>query len=181
MDKGYHYSVANKQLYRVKTITEFHRLKGLPKPEHPLISVVDFGDFKPATDVHAVSWALDFYSVSLKRGIAHIKYGQQSYDFDEGVMFFLAPGQVFKIEAEPDADSKPSGWMLLVHPDFLWNTALAKNIKRYEYFGYSVNEALFLSEKEEATLATIIQNIQQEYHANIDKFSQNIIIAQIEL
>ncbi len=71
--------------------------------------------------------------------------------------------------------------MLLIHPDFLWNTPLAKGIKRYEYFDYSVNEALFLSEKEEATSTNIIQSIQQEYHANIDRFSQDIIIAQIEL
>ena len=71
--------------------------------------------------------------------------------------------------------------MLLIHPDFLWNTSLAKGIKRYEYFGYTVNEALFLSEKEEGTITSIIQNIQQEYHANIDRFSQDIIIAQIEL
>jgi len=71
--------------------------------------------------------------------------------------------------------------MLHVHPDFLWNTPLAKTIKQYEYFDYSVNEALFLSEKEEAIITGIMQNIQQEYHSNIDKFSQDIIIAQIEL
>jgi len=174
--------MANKQPYRVKTITEFHRLRGLPKSEHPLISVVDFGSFRPLPEYDSMSWVFDFYSISLKRGFsAQIKYGQQKYDFDEGVMFFLSPGQVFKIEAEQNSGSKPSGWMLLVHPDFLWNTPLAKTIKRYEYFGYSVNEALFLSEKEEATITGIIQNIQQEYHANIDKFSQDIIIAQIEV
>lgn len=173
--------MANKQPWRIKTITEFHRLKGLTKPEHPLVSVVDFGAFRPPTDIYSTSWVLDFYSVSLKRGNTHIKYGQQKYDFDEGVMFFLSPGQVFKIEAVPGSESKPSGWMLLVHPDFLWNTPLAKNIKRYEYFGYSVNEALFLSEKEQRSITDIIQNIQQEYHANLDKFSQDILIAQIEL
>lgn len=70
--------------------------------------------------------------------------------------------------------------MLLIHPDFLWNTSLAKTIKQYEYFDYTVNEALFLSEKEEETLNSIIQNIQQEYHSNIDKFSKQIIISQIE-
>lgn len=107
------------------------------------------------------------------------KYGQQEYDFDEGVMFFMAPSQVFGIEIGKEA-SKPSGWMLLVHPDFLWNTSLAKTIKKYEYFDYSVKEALFLSEKEEVTINNIIQNIQQEYHSNIDKFSQDIIISQIE-
>ncbi len=176
--------MANKKPYRIKTITEFHRLRGLPAPEHPLISVVDFADFKHQhpTENNPMSWVFDFYSISLKRGFsAQIKYGQQGYDFDEGVMFFMSPGQVFKIEAEQNTTTKLSGWMLLVHPDFLWNTPLAKTIKRYEYFGYSVNEALFLSEKEERSITNIIQNIQQEYHTNIDKFSQDIIIAQIEL
>jgi len=70
--------------------------------------------------------------------------------------------------------------MLLIHPDFLWNTSLAQNIKHYGFFDYSVNEALFLSEKEEATINNIISNIRQEYHTNIDKFSQAIIISQLE-
>ena len=174
--------MANQQPYRIKTISEFHQLRGLPKPEHPLISVVDFAAFKPPLENNPTSWVLDFYSISLKRDSgAKIKYGQQEYDFDEGIMFFLAPGQVFRIEVEQGSAQKRSGWMLLIHPDFLWNTPLAKGIKRYEYFDYSVNEALFLSEKEEATITSISQNIQQEYHANIDRFSQDIIIAQIEL
>ena len=176
--------MANQQPYRIKTISEFHRLRGLPKPEHPLISVVDFAAFKHQhpTENNPISWVLDFYSISLKRDSgAKIKYGQQEYDFDEGIMFFLAPGQVFRIEVEQSSAQKRSGWMLLIHPDFLWNTPLAKGIKRYEYFDYSVNEALCLSEKEEATITNIIQSIQQEYHANIDRFSQDIIIAQIEL
>ena len=93
----------------------------------------------------------------------------------------MAPGQVMGIEVD-DVEmlkrSNPSGWVLYIHPDFLWNTPLAKTIKKYEYFDYSVNEALFLSEKEEATVTGIIQNIRQEYHSNIDKFSQDIIISQ---
>jgi len=107
-------------------------------------------------------------------------YGQQKYDFDEGVMYFMAPGQVLSVNNDPNDTKKRSGWMLLIHPDFLWNTTLAKKIKQYDFFDYSVHEALFLSEKEEATLNTIVQNIEQEYHANIDKFSQSIIISQIE-
>jgi len=176
--------MANQQPYRIKTISEFHQLRGLPKPEHPLISVVDFAAFKHQhpSENNPTSWVLDFYSISLKRDSGtKIKYGQQEYDFDEGIMFFLAPGQVFRIEVEQSSAQKRSGWMLLIHPDFLWNTPLAKGIKRYEYFDYSVNEALFLSEKEEATITNIIQSAQQEYHANIDRFSQDIIIAQIEL
>ncbi len=182
MDKDYHCLMANKGPNRIKTIAGFHRLRGLSKPEHPLISVVDFAPLKLLPGNDSMSWAFDFYSISLKRGSsAPIKYGHQEYDFDEGTMFFLSPGQVFKIEAEHNPGSKLSGWMLLIHADFLWNTPLAKSIKRYEYFGYSVNEALFLSEKEEATITNLIQNIQHEYHANIDKCSQDIIIAQIEL
>jgi AraC family transcriptional activator of pobA len=71
--------------------------------------------------------------------------------------------------------------MLLIHPDFLWNTTLTKNITQYEYFDYSVHDALFLSEKEETIIAAVMQNIQQEYHSNINKFSQDIIIDQLEL
>jgi AraC family transcriptional regulator, transcriptional activator of pobA len=85
-----------------------------------------------------------------------------------------------RIETEENTTSKLLGWILLIHPDFLWNTPLAKAIKQYEYFNYSANEALFLSEKEEVIIGHIIQNIQQEYHSNIDKFSQGIIISQIE-
>jgi AraC-like DNA-binding protein len=70
--------------------------------------------------------------------------------------------------------------MLFIHPDFLWGTSLAKNIKKYGYFDYSVNEALFLSEKEESIINGIVKNIENEYHANIDKFSQDIIISHLE-
>ena len=68
----------------------------------------------------------------------------------------------------------------MIHPDFLWNTPLASNIKQYDFFDYAVNEALFLSEKEEATLNAIVKNIEQEYNNNPDKFSQSIIISQLE-
>jgi AraC family transcriptional activator of pobA len=173
--------MANGKPYRIKTISEFHRLRGLPKPEHPLISVVDYASIKHTPEFNVSSWTLDFYSISLKRNPAtKIRYGQQDYDFDEGIMFFMAPRQVFRVEVSAASTVTHNGWILLVHPDFLWNTPLAKTMKRYEYFDYSVNEALFLSEKEEATINSIIQNIQQEYHSNIDKFSQNIIISQIE-
>ncbi|MEN4762376.1 helix-turn-helix transcriptional regulator [Chryseobacterium sp. C39-AII1] len=170
-----------KQPVRIKTISEFHEFRGLPKPEHPLISVVDYSLIKHTQESGSASWVQDYYSISIKRNShAKIKYGQQKYDFDEGVMFFMAPGQVFSVEVTQNSSSKHSGWILLIHPDFLWNTSLAKKIKQYEYFDYSVNEALFLSEKEENIIKNIVQNIQSEYHSSIDAFSQNIIISQIE-
>jgi AraC family transcriptional regulator, transcriptional activator of pobA len=171
-----------RQLLRIKTISEYHQVMGLPKPEHPLISVINLASVKHNPGDNPISLVFDFYSISLKRDFnAKIKYGQQEYDFDEGIMFFISPGQVFGIEVNKDVELKRSGWLLLVHPDFLWNTQLAKTIKKYEYFNYSVHEALFLSEKEEITITGMLQNIEQEYHSNIDKFSQDVILAQLEL
>jgi AraC family transcriptional activator of pobA len=173
--------MANRQPLRFKTISEFHQYRNLPKPEHPLISVINLElmDQLPANEAGIVK---DFYSVALKRNFnARMKYGQQEFDFDEGIMFFMAPGQILKIEVDENVPLTQSGWMLLIHPDFLWNTPLAKTIKQYEYFDYSVNEALFLSDKEETIVCNMMESIQQEYHANIDRFSQTIIIAQLEV
>ncbi len=174
--------MATPQPLRFKTISEYHQKMGLSKPEHPLISVINMETMPVWAGQSPQNLVLDFYSIALKRNFnIKFKYGQQQYDFDEGILFFIAPGQVYGIEASPDQEVKRSGWMLLIHPDFLWNTPLAKTIKQYEYFDYAVNEALFLSEKEEATITNLLQNIAQEYHSNLDKFSQNVIIAQLEL
>jgi len=170
-----------RQTKRIKTISEFHQLRGLPQPEHPLISVVNYAEVQRPVDISESNWVFDFYQISIKRGMnAKLKYGQQEYDFNDGVVFFASPNQVFRIEPSPYPTTNRSGWILLIHPDFLWNTALAKTIKQYEFFDYSVNEALFLSEKEEKTLNNIVENIKQEYHANIDRFSKQIIISQVE-
>lgn len=168
--------------YRIKTITDYHRILGLPKPEHPLISVINIGSFEqPAID-EPISLIFEFYCISLKHDVnVKIKYGQQDCDFDEGVLFCMAPGQVWSLTFDETATNTPSGWMILIHPDFLWNTTLAKTIQNYQYFNYSVNEALYLSDKEEAMIKGIIKYIEQEYHSPIDKFSQHVIIAQLEV
>lgn len=176
--------MANKEIQRIKSITEFHRIRRLPKPEHPLISLVDYGQIRHSPENNRVSWIQDFYSIGLKRDVrGKFRYGQQKYDFDEGLMSFIAPGQVYSIEVRGNdiPEHHPSGWLLLIHPDFLWDTSLAKTISQYGFFNYAVNESLFLSEKEEAVIIGILQNIQQEYHSNIDKFSQGIIISHIEV
>ncbi len=172
--------MANLQPVRIKSISEFHEFRNLPKPEHPLVSVYNFEDLKYLNENEPKSLMLDFYSIALKRNAnAKMRYGQQEYDFKEGVLLFISPGQVFSIEG--NAEMQHTGWSLLIHPDFLWNTPLAQKIKQYEYFGYAVHEALHLSDKEEKLIIDIIQNIRQEYQSNIDKFSQDVIIAQIEL
>ena len=138
--------------------------------------MVDFSSISPLPENNPISWVFDFYAISLKRGLnAKMKYGQQEYDFDEGVMFFIAPGQVFSIEAKNNSASKRSGWILLIHPDFFWNTASAKTIKQYEYFDYSVNEALFLSEKKKQPLTTSFKtfskNITRTLTSSVSKSS----------
>lgn len=172
----------NPPLIQVKTISDFHRVRGLPKPQHPLISVINLDDLKGPIAEGTFSRVFGFYSISLKKNF-HLKmrYGQQEHDFDEGMLHFMAPGQVLTIHYEKGQVHNPSGWMIFFHPDLLWNTSLAKTIKQYKFFGYNANEALHLSDKEEAILTGIATNLEQEYHSNIDKFSISVIIAQLEL
>lgn len=149
---------------------------------HPSISVLELTAVNDEFLEVSRSMIFDFYVIALKRNFnLQLKYGQHRYDFDEGVLYFMSPGQVFGMGEDAAGDgNEVKGWMLLIHPDFLWNTPLAKGIKKYAYFDYSVNEALFLSDKEEAIIIGILQNIQQEYQANMDKFSQHIIINHLE-
>lgn len=168
-------------LIRIDTITEFHRFNGILLPDYPLISVVNYADLRK--EEGRFHYLKSFYSIALKKNVVgKYRYGQQSYDFDEGLMTFFAPQQVLQVHyTKDDVHRSPSGYILLLHPDFLWNTSLAEKMKQYEFFGYEVNEALFLSEKEEKVILEIFRQIQQEYSGNMDDFSKNIIISQIEL
>ncbi|CCH01418.1 transcriptional regulator, AraC family [Fibrella aestuarina BUZ 2] len=167
--------------YRIDSITQIHRLMGLPSPHHPLIGIINLKDLRGlATDPALNTVLLDLYVVSLKRGCDKLLYGQQHYDFDEGLMAFMAPGQLLRGD-ENGVPPQLEGWMLFIHPDFLWNTSLSRKIKQYDYFGYSTHEALFLSDKEEAIINGIIDTIRHEYQANMDKFSQDVLIAHLEV
>jgi AraC family transcriptional activator of pobA len=170
---------------RFSTISEFLQFRHLPKPAHPLISILKVESVERLLIDEPVSWTYDFYAIGLKRVInsadVKLKYGQQHYDYDEGILSFVAPAQVMSFALTEQVKMiQQSGWMLLIHPDFLWNTPLAQTIKQCGFWDYSVHEALFLSEKEEDTLVHIIQHIQRECHANIDRFSKKIIVSQIE-
>jgi AraC family transcriptional activator of pobA len=175
--------MATTPLHHFHTISEYHRSAGLPKPAHPLISLVHMDDLNRPISDYPFNMIFEFYSIAMKRvKHAKLKYGQQTSDFDEGVLFFMSPGQLFGVDIEKGSVvHRPEGWLILIHPDFLWNTSLAKTIKQHEFFSYAVNEALYLSDKEETVLTAIAKNIEQEYHMNIDRFSQSVIIAQLEL
>jgi len=171
------------QPYHIKTISDFHKLLGAPAPEHPLISIIDIKPFERIPEGIPGTVMNGFYNISLKKGFkspVKIKYGQQAYDFDDGVLSFMSPGQISIFDPKKYASAEQSGWVLLIHPDFIWNTSLANKISQYRFFDYAVNEALFLSDKEEATLMQIIGIIRQEYQNNMDNFSHGIIITQLE-
>ena len=167
--------------FRLASIAEFHELCGLSHPEHPLISLVDYSLVTYPFEENKISWIQEFYSIGLKRNVnAKFNYGQQVYDFNNGLLSFISPRQFLKVERNQVNTTDQSGWLLLVHPDFLWQTPLAKKMKAFEFFGYAANEALFLSDKEEKAIEQILLAIQSEYRSHIDRFSQELIVNQIE-
>lgn len=159
---------------RIRSINEFHEIRGLVQPNHPLISVVDYSDITYLKEIDNAAWVLNFYSISLKRTT---EGKGKDDDFNNGWMSFMAPNQVFDILTSGVVHS---GWLLLIHPDFFCNTHFLQKLRQYEYFDYAVEEALFLCPKEEVTITAIINMIRQEYNTNIDRFSQPIIISHIE-
>ncbi|MFB6455282.1 helix-turn-helix domain-containing protein [Chitinophaga sp. Hz27] len=168
--------------FRFNSIAEFHSFCQLPGPDHPLISLIDYSKVNYPNDIAELKWIQNFYSIGLKRNIqGRFNYGQQPYDFNAGVLCFISPLQFLRLEIQTEIEVQPSGWLLLIHPDFLWNTPLASKLKSYDFFQYAVNEALFLSDKEESVIVDILKNIEKEYQSNIDRFSQDVIIAQLSL
>lgn len=162
------------------SIAELHRILELPKPEHPLVSVISFEDIKCYSEENLKSVVYNFYCISIKKNFkGKIRYGQNYYDHDAGVMTFFAPGQVISTDVTPELEL--TGWWLVFHPDFIQSYSLAKTIRDYGYFAYAVNEALHLSEKEEGMIAGIMKNIREEYYSRIDAYSQNVIVSHIEL
>ena len=165
--------------YNYNSLTELHRVLGLPKPLHPLISFFDNTsrkiDYSNIADLRTSA----FYKISYKSNLTgQLKYGQHYYDFDEGGLFFVSPNQ---ITANSDNNGDHSGYTLLIHPDFLLSYPLAKKVKQYGFFSYSADEALHLSAKEKDTIISIFKNIDEELQSRIDDFSQDVMISQIEI
>jgi len=167
--------------YKFSSLTEAHRMLGLPQPKHPLISLINNEDHPVEMNGQPNSHILNFYKISYKPKLSgRLKYGQSYYDFDEGGLLFAAPNQIIGHE-EDLSSSVCSLYTLLIHPDFLLSYPIAKKIKSYGFFSYSANEALHLSEKEKKTIITIFKSIEEELNSRIDDFSQDVIITQIEL
>lgn len=171
-------------MHVINSISQFHDLLSLPEPLHPLVSVVKVEDICRKDDAAWEQFSLNFYCVSLKKDVlGNVKYGQQYYDYNKGMMTFLAPKQIHGLDAPQDdvaGQDSGTGYILMVHPDFLYGHTLAKTIKNYGFFSYDVNEALHLSEKEEHNVVAIFKKIEEEYQ-HIDRHTQDIILSQIDL
>jgi AraC family transcriptional regulator, transcriptional activator of pobA len=162
------------------SLSDAHRALGLPKPVHPLISLLS-GTNNQVVNQLPRPHVLHFYKISYRAKLSgKLKYGQGYYDFDEGGLLFASPNQIIGGSTDQNT-GECSQYTLLIHPDFLRNYPLAKTIKQYGYFSYSANEALHLSESEKATIIALFTIIEQELNSRIDDFSQDVIISQIEL
>ncbi|MCX8524659.1 helix-turn-helix transcriptional regulator [Chryseobacterium formosus] len=168
------------KLIRFISISESHQAFGLPSPQHPLISLVHFNETNPFdTEMAPIYDVLSFYKITfITKNSGKLKYGQDYYDYNEGSMLFFAPNQLV---GTTEYNSETYCYLLLIHPDFLLGHPLAKKIRQYGYFSYSSSEALHLSDKEKAIMLSVYQIMEQELNNGVDEFSQEVVIAQIEL
>ena len=164
----------------INSVSELHRILSLPKPFHPLITLINHSDVKTIDSQERQRIVLNFYNISIKKSFqGQFKYGKNYYDFDEGIMSFVGPNQVIAIDE--DENRNKDGWSLLFHPDLIRNYPLGKSIKNYGFFAYEVHEALHLSDEEEKLIENLIRNIQKEYQSRVDNFSQDVIVSNLEL
>ena len=165
----------------INSVMQYHQICGLPKPLHPLVSVVNLEEINFfLNEEFWRHYANNLYTISIKKGMtSKLIYGQTEFDFDDGVLVVTAPKQVISIEKLEKIEL--TGYKLIFHPDFLQGYPLAKTIHNYSFFSYSTNKALFLSDKEEEIVLNLFKSIEQECANNTDKFSQDVLIANIEL
>ena len=167
----------NKNLLNIETISEYNDMLGVGTL-HPLVSVVDLSKAKP---MRHMRHTFSFYTVYLKEvKCGDLIYGRQYYDYQEGTVVCLAPGQVIGIEDNGET-FQPKGWALCFHPDLIRGTSLGSHIKEYTYFSYEVNEALHLSLEERGIFVDCLNKISHELEHAIDRLSKRLIATNIEL
>ena len=173
-------------ILKIESISQFHELIGVPPPHHPLVSLIESKDIGKVIDLSKtfggnIRFSASMYSVMFKGKMSgSIGYGRNSYDFEEGTLIFGSPDQVFSIP-EGEAVHEHDGWTLLFHPDLIRKSPLATKMNEYTFFNYEVNEALHLSNKEKVFVKELVNQIEEEYSQNLDRHSQSLIVANIEL
>ncbi|WP_158798922.1 AraC family transcriptional regulator [Pedobacter sp. L105] len=163
-----------------KTVSQQHERMGVAMPRHPLFSIIRFEDIPKIEIDQRTKLISDLYYISLKKDCpCKMQYGQTMFDFDQGIISCFAPKQVSIIDK--DFSFATSGWLLSIHPDFLTTYPLSQKIKTFGFFDYVINEALILSEEEQKSIEVICQQIEREYQLPIDNFSQDVIIANLDV
>ncbi len=167
------------EIKRLNSIEELNNRNG-KFTSNPLVTILDISQSQPApiTKIH-----FELYGIFLKDSkCSSIKYGRNYYDYQNGTLVFVAPGQVVEIEdADENGLHQPSGIALFFHPDLIRGTSLGQNIKDYSFFSYHVNEALHISEKERLFVLDCFENIETEIERPVDKHSKKLIADNIEL
>lgn len=165
---------------RISSLSQLHDLMQLPKPLHPLISIVDNAKMTTVnSELLNKAFIFDFYKISYKYAThGKMGYGQGYYDFNEGGMMFTAPNQLLFVD---NVDARYCGFTLLFHPDFIRNYPLGKSIRQYGFFSYDTNEALHLSETEKNLMTGLLESINNELHTAIDEISQDVIVSYMEV
>jgi AraC-like DNA-binding protein len=159
------------------SIDEFNRELGI-ETLHPLINIVNVTQAIPV--LTEGDYCFNYYSVFLKNvWCGNIKYGRNYYDYQEGTLVFIAPMQVMGVEDHKQDAAK--GWVLMFHPDMLRGTQLGRNMKKYTFFSYAVNEALHLSEHERGIVLECFRNIENELRHGMDSHSKNLIVSNLEM
>ncbi len=167
-------------IVRIQSIEALHTKLGLNKPKNPLISLVDAAESMVLEESVGTRVIQDFYMISLKDKSCGMEYGRNSFDFEEGVMVFSAPGQIYTL-TQTFQQGDINGWMLYFHPDLIRKTHLNQIMDDYSFFNYDVYEALHLSTAEEKTITDCVSNIKEEYNQRIDNHSQRVIVSNLEL
>ncbi|WP_300693121.1 helix-turn-helix domain-containing protein [uncultured Bacteroides sp.] len=166
-----------KNISHIETIAEYNNLLDM-ETLHPLVSVIDLSKANP---MRHSRYTFSFYTIFLKEvKCGDMIYGRQYYDYQEGTVVCIAPGQVIGIEDNGEV-FQPKGWALCFHPDLIRGTSLGSHIKEYTYFSYEVNEALHLSLKEREIFIDCLHKISHELRHAIDRLSRRLISTNIEL
>ncbi|NVN95984.1 MAG: AraC family transcriptional regulator [Bacteroidetes bacterium] len=166
-------------IYKVQTISELHEIAGFEKPKHPLVTVIDYSKVKVKKAPESGSFICSFYSVNFKKHCSFL-YGKQTFDHKEGTLHCTGPEQIITFDRKKEEGST-EGWGLYFHPELIRNSALGKKINEFSFFSYTENEALHLSDQEKQILLSILKQMENEYNTNIDHYSHNLIISNIEL
>lgn len=170
-------------LIYIKSISQVHDFFDIEKPKHPLVTLLELKNKFKETGLNRIHYSTNLYQIFLKFGKSpDVRYGRNSYDYQEGTLLFIGPEQTMHVDLGNDNITSDAGsWALLFHPDLIRKSELGKIIDRYAFFSYNVHEALHVSDDERKLLEEIISRIVKEYSQNIDKHSQELIVSQIKL